>query len=1092
MHAALDRLYKERPGADPLPRPGSLDAWVARGRALVAELAAERGFGEHPAELAMVHRVERLLARFLAEEAERETGGFEPWLLEASFGEQDDSERPVLDLGGWGLHGAIDRVDRDPGGRALVLDYKLSGAVTPRGKFEERAKLQLPLYLIAVAEHWKAEPVAGLYHPLRATSARRPRGFVLDEAAEGLASYGLYEADVVGSEEFEAVLEESRERASKVVARMRTRRHPPRPRPAAGPARPRHLPLLLRVRPDLPPRPGAGERGRRGGGGAVSRHAPTPEQEAAIRISGRDVLLEAGAGTGKTGVMVDRYCRLVCDEGASPDAVLAFTFTDKAAAELRQRIAAELAARAEAGSERARALLGGIGAAWVTTIHGFCNRLLAGHPVAAGIDPRFRVLDAPEAERAAREAFDEALEDFLAEGRGSPPGRDRRRARGRRPACAHRRPPRGAAQPWRRRAAAAGAASARSGGGDRARGRGRRRDAGGAEPERPQAGAARESALRAHRQRRRPAVARPAGRAADRQQGEEHDRLPRGDRRRGRPHRRGRRGRDCLPPHRAAPRALLHPLRGGQGPPRRDRLRGPADPRRPPAGTNRDRRRLPLALQPPAGRRVPGHQPTAASPDRGPARPAGRADGRRRRVPVDIRLSPRRPRRLPPAATGSRREPRRRVDGAERQLPLAAGGGRRGQRDGREAARRQVLPPAARRRDARRRRSRRRRDPGRAAAHRPQRLGCGGDRPGTRDRRGARHSTAWPRLAPSPSGCDSWPTSGSTAARWSCCCGRSPISTPTRTRWSGPACAPTSSAAAATGPSSRSPTSARCWRRSPTRSTTRRCSAPSPRPPAASPPTRSGCCGRQPASGAASGRRSSGSPASATPSWPSRSGWSRSPRAELALLRRFAETVAGLRERGTRLSLAALVDAAVTETGYDLAVLMRPAGEARFANVRKLMRLAAEFEAREGRDLRGLLDFLACPRRDRRRRPGGNRGRGARRRADHDRPQRQGARVRRRRGARPLAQPAGRVAAAACWRSAARRSPGSACSCAGWAPARSTSTPTPSSARSRSARDAEEGLAALLRRRDTGARAPDPQRCRQARARQARRSRGRR
>ena len=50
----------------------------------------------------------------------------------------------------------------------------------------------------------------------------------------------------------------------------------------------------------------------------------------------------------------------------------------------------------------------------------------------------------------------------------------------------------------------------------------------------------------------------------------------------------------------------------------------------------------------------------------------------------------------------------------------------------------------------------------------------------------------------------------------------------------------------------------------------------------------------------------------------------------------------------------------MTETGYDLAVLMRPAGEMRFANVRKLMRLAAEFESAEGRDLRGLLDFLAA------------------------------------------------------------------------------------------------------------------------------------
>jgi ATP-dependent helicase/nuclease subunit A len=146
---------------------------------------------------------------------------------------------------------------------------------------------------------------------------------------------------------------------------------------------------------------------------------PTAEQRAAIEATGAEVLIEAGAGTGKTGVMVDRYCRLVCEQGVSPDAVLAFTFTDKAAAELRQRIRAELE-RAEAGSERAGELLPGLGSSWVTTIHGFCNRLLSAHPVAVGIDPRFRVLDAPETERAAREAFDEALEAFLA-------GGDRRR-----------------------------------------------------------------------------------------------------------------------------------------------------------------------------------------------------------------------------------------------------------------------------------------------------------------------------------------------------------------------------------------------------------------------------------------------------------------------------------------------------------------------------------------------------------------------------------------------------------------------------------------------------------------------------------------
>jgi RecB family exonuclease len=222
MHAALDRLYRERPGGDPLPRPGTLAAWTARGRDLVAEVVAERELGSHPAERAMVRRVERLLERFLAEEAERETGGFEPWLLEASFGEHPDAERPVLDLDGWGLHGAVDRVDRSPDGRAVVIDYKLAGQVTPREKFEERAKLQLPLYALAVAEHWGAEPVGALYHPLRGTSSRRPRGVVSTEAAEELAGYGLYPKDVVEPEAFEELLADSRRRAGEIVARMRT------------------------------------------------------------------------------------------------------------------------------------------------------------------------------------------------------------------------------------------------------------------------------------------------------------------------------------------------------------------------------------------------------------------------------------------------------------------------------------------------------------------------------------------------------------------------------------------------------------------------------------------------------------------------------------------------------------------------------------------------------------------------------------------------------------------------------------------------------------------------------------------------------
>jgi ATP-dependent exoDNAse (exonuclease V) beta subunit len=132
----------------------------------------------------------------------------------------------------------------------------------------------------------------------------------------------------------------------------------------------------------------------------VSRE-PTLEQNAAIEARSREVMVEAGAGTGKTGVMVDRYCRLVLDEGVPADAILAFTFTDKAAAELRERV---------------RARIPDLNGDWITTIHGFCNRLLSSHPVAVGIDPRFRVLDAPETARVAIDAFDEAVEAYIGAG----------------------------------------------------------------------------------------------------------------------------------------------------------------------------------------------------------------------------------------------------------------------------------------------------------------------------------------------------------------------------------------------------------------------------------------------------------------------------------------------------------------------------------------------------------------------------------------------------------------------------------------------------------------------------------------------------
>jgi ATP-dependent helicase/nuclease subunit A len=154
------------------------------------------------------------------------------------------------------------------------------------------------------------------------------------------------------------------------------------------------------------------------------RFEPTEAQRAAIASRGRDVFTEAGAGSGKTGVLVERYCDCVTEDGVGPEAILAFTFTERAAGELRHRVRRRLMDRAHAAADRggaeraaeiARAAREGE-RAWITTIHGFCRRLLAAHPVAARLDPRFRVLDAPEAARLAERAFDLAIEEVVAEG----------------------------------------------------------------------------------------------------------------------------------------------------------------------------------------------------------------------------------------------------------------------------------------------------------------------------------------------------------------------------------------------------------------------------------------------------------------------------------------------------------------------------------------------------------------------------------------------------------------------------------------------------------------------------------------------------
>ena len=141
----------------------------------------------------------------------------------------------------------------------------------------------------------------------------------------------------------------------------------------------------------------------------MSDYALNEQQAAAVEASG-EVFVSAGAGTGKTAVLVERVVRAVCERGLDVDSILVITYTRRAAGELRTRIRAALAARGR--HDLARELDG----AWISTIHGFCARLLRAYPLAAGLDPRFRELDEAQAAVLRSEAFGDALADFCAAG----------------------------------------------------------------------------------------------------------------------------------------------------------------------------------------------------------------------------------------------------------------------------------------------------------------------------------------------------------------------------------------------------------------------------------------------------------------------------------------------------------------------------------------------------------------------------------------------------------------------------------------------------------------------------------------------------
>lgn len=137
---------------------------------------------------------------------------------------------------------------------------------------------------------------------------------------------------------------------------------------------------------------------------------PTSEQRGAIEHPLADACTVAGAGSGKTAVLTARFVHLVDAHGLPVRRVAALTFTEKAAAQMRERIAAALESRGRLAD------LEEVEFAPISTIHSFCARLLRLHAVDAGLDPAFQVLDANESLLLREDAWDEALRRLVREG----------------------------------------------------------------------------------------------------------------------------------------------------------------------------------------------------------------------------------------------------------------------------------------------------------------------------------------------------------------------------------------------------------------------------------------------------------------------------------------------------------------------------------------------------------------------------------------------------------------------------------------------------------------------------------------------------
>ena len=154
----------------------------------------------------------------------------------------------------------------------------------------------------------------------------------------------------------------------------------------------------------------------------------TPEQRRAVTETEGNMLVSASAGSGKTYVMIERLIGIVLDGKAKVSEILAVTFTEAAAAEMKQKLVSALRKRLIDGGDNSavRAALDEVRSASISTIHKFCADLLRSYFYEIGLDPAFKIADETAACEIQNAAADKTFSELFVSRADFPFGQKRR------------------------------------------------------------------------------------------------------------------------------------------------------------------------------------------------------------------------------------------------------------------------------------------------------------------------------------------------------------------------------------------------------------------------------------------------------------------------------------------------------------------------------------------------------------------------------------------------------------------------------------------------------------------------------------------